>query len=135
MSVFMSGNLSGPTSSEITHGPSQSKIKTMAPIDNGGDGSSFSPTDLCAASLASCAATTIGLYAKRNNIPLNTIRFEIEKEMNPSPRRLGVLRMKLVIDSSANDTDFARLVEAGKTCPVRRSLHSDVVVEESYERA
>ena len=57
MAVVIQGRTTGPTSTELTHGPSASVIRTAAPKDNGGDGSAFSPTDLCAASLGACATT------------------------------------------------------------------------------
>jgi len=108
----------------------------MAPKDNGGDGSTFSPTDLCAASLASCVATTIGLFAKRNGIPLESIEFAVEKQMTTeTPRRIARLVARFRFQSPCGEADFVRLVNAGKGCPVRRSLHPDVIVEETYERA
>ncbi|HEX7615303.1 MAG TPA: OsmC family protein [Thermoanaerobaculia bacterium] len=136
MSVSITGRLSSPTGTELRHGPSGALLETTAPKDNGGDGSRFSPTDLCAASLAACAATTLSLYATRNGIPVTSVTFEIEKHMTPElPRRIAKLVARYRIASPCGDPDFQKLVAAGKTCPVRRSLHPDVVVEEVWERA
>lgn len=135
MSVRITGRLTSPTTTSLTH-ESSSSITTMAPKDNGGDGSTFSPTDLCAASFAACAATTIGLYAKRSGIPLEGIEFSVEKLMTSEPpRRIAKLVVRFRIHSACGDEEFRKLVNAGKTCPVRRSLHPDVAVDESYERA
>ncbi len=135
MSVRITGHLLSPTTTSLTH-ESSSTISTMAPKDNGGDGSTFSPTDLCAASFASCAATTIGLYASRCGIPLERIDFSVEKHMTSEPpRRLAKLVARFRIHTPCGEEDFAKLVNAGKTCPIRRSLHPDVAVEETYERA
>lgn len=130
----MTGRLTSPTSTRLTHGPSAATIETTAPKDNGGDGSRFSPTDLLAASLGSCAATTLSLFATRNGIPVDEVRFSVEKVMSASPRRVGTLVVKIAVASPCSDADFERLVAAGRSCPVRLSLHPDVVVEESYER-
>lgn len=136
MSVLITGKLASPTAIELDHGPSRARLLTQAPKDNGGDGSSFSPTDLCAASLGSCAATTLSLYATRAGIPLTDVTFSVEKHMTAEPpRRIAKLVLKLSIDSPCGDEDFGKLVNAAKTCPVRRSLHPDVVVDESYVRA
>jgi putative redox protein len=136
MSVKITGKLVSPTATNLTHGPSGAVIKTTAPADNGGDGSSFSPTDLCAASLASCAATTMSLYATRSGIPLEDVTFSVEKHMTAElPRRIARLVTAFRIKSTCSDADLQRLVNAGKTCPVKRSLSPDVVVEETYERA
>jgi putative redox protein len=135
MSVRITGRLTSPVTTTLTH-ESSTTISTMAPKDNGGDGSSFSPTDLCAASLGSCVASTIGLYASRRGLPLESIDFSVEKHMTAEPpRRIAKLVARFRIHSTCGDEDFKKLVNAGKTCPVRRSLHPNVVVEETYERA
>ncbi len=134
MSVRITGRLTSPTTTSLTH-ESSSSITTMAPKDNGGDGSTFSPTDLCAASFAACVATTISLFATRRGIPLDGIDFSVEKEMSAEPpRRIAKLVARFRIRSGCGEEDFSRLVNAGKTCPVRRSLHPDVAVDEGYER-
>jgi putative redox protein len=134
MSVRITGRLTSPVTTTLTH-ESSTTISTMAPKDNGGDGSAFSPTDLCAASFASCVASTIGLYASRCRLPLESIDFSVEKHMTAEPpRRIAKLVARFRIHSPCDDEDFRKLVNAGKTCPVRRSLHPDVVVEETYER-
>jgi uncharacterized OsmC-like protein len=136
MSVLVTGKLVTPTATDLDHGPSHVRLLTQAPKDNGGDGSSFSPTDLCAASLGACAATTLSLYAKRSGVPLTGVAFSVEKHMTAEPpRRIARLVLKLTIDSPCGDEDYGKLVNAAKTCPVRRSLHPDVVVEETYTRA
>lgn len=135
MSVRITGRLTSPVTTTLTH-ESSSTISTMAPVDNGGDGSTFSPTDLCAAALASCVASTIGLFASRKGIPLESIDFSVEKHMTAEPpRRIAKLVARFRIHSPCGDGDYRKLVNAGKACPVRRSLHPDVVVEETYERA
>ena len=131
----MSGRLTSPTSTELVHGPSGAVLETTAPKDNGGDGSRFSPTDLCTASAASCAATTVSLYATRNGIPLTSIGFEIEKHMTAEPpRRIARLVARFRVSSPCDDEDFQKLVKVGKACPVFRSLHPDVLIEDVWER-
>ena len=135
MGVKMSGRLVGATGIELKHEDSGSIIRTSPPADNGGDGSSFSPTDLAAASLGSCAATTLALFAQRNGIPLTGVTFDVEKLMHVSPRRLGRVVLRMRIDSPCSDEDFAKLVEAAKGCPVKRSLAPEVELDETYARA
>ena len=58
MPVSISGTYGGGLRTTLSHGPSGAELTTAAPRDNQGDGSSFSPTDLLTAALASCAVTT-----------------------------------------------------------------------------
>lgn len=135
MGVRITGRLTGLVETSLVH-ESGSGIRTMAPKDNGGDGSTFSPTDLLAASLGSCAATTLALFAQRSGIPLDSVSFDVEKVMTQEPpRRVGKLVVKLAIATPASAEDFQKLVNAAKTCPVRRSLSPDVEVEETFTRA
>jgi putative redox protein len=134
MAVAMHGYSVGPLGMEVVHGPSGAIVRTEPPVDNGGDGSRFSPTDLCAASLGVCASTILRLTAARLGIELRAVGFTLEKHMNASPRRLGRLVLAYTLDTDCPEADFARLEAAGRACPVRLSLGPDVVVEETYAR-
>jgi uncharacterized OsmC-like protein len=134
MAVAMHGYSVGPLGMEVVHGPSGAVVRTEPPVDNGGDGSRFSPTDLCAASLGVCASTILRLTAARLGIELRGVGFTLEKHMNASPRRLGRLVVTYTLETDCPEADFARLEAAGRACPVRLSLGPDVVVEESYVR-
>lgn len=132
----MRGRRVGPLGFELTHDPSGTVVRTMPPVDNGGDGSSFSPTDLCAASLGACASTIMSLYAQRNGIALDGVDFVVTKEMSASPpRRLGRLTVEYRLSTACSDAELARLEQAGRTCPVRLSLGPEVEVVERYVRA
>ena len=134
MIVRTAGKTTGPTTTRIEHLDSGSVIETMAPKDNGGEGLLFSPTDLCATSLGCCAATIMNMFAHRCGIPVQEIRYTVDKEMSANPRRIGRLTVRYEIVTDCDDTAFQKLITAGKTCPLRHSIHPDIVLEESYER-
>lgn len=133
MSVRLKGRSLSPTKTEIIHEPSGARLVTSAPLDNGGEGNAFSPTDLCAASLGACAATIMGMAAAKRGLSLET-SFEVEKEMNLAPRRLGRVTLNFTLRTDADEAGFAALVAAGKSCPVRLSLGEGVEVVERYAR-
>ncbi len=70
---------------ECEHLQSGTKIVTDAPVDNHGKGEAFSPTDLCATSLAACMMTTMGIYAETAGIDLTGTEIEITKKWLSSP--------------------------------------------------
>ena len=73
-----------------THGPSGTTLTTDAPVDNGGKGAVFSPTDLVATALGTCMATIMGLVAERNNLNIDGLQIQVIKEMTADPvRRIG----------------------------------------------
>ena len=120
------------------HRPSGATFGTDAPVDNGGKGESFSPTDLVATALGTCLMTIMGLVAKRQNIDLAGTRVHVVKEMVAQPaRRIGSLKVEIRIPNGARigPEDRKRLENGALTCPVHQSLHPDVAqpIEFIYE--
>jgi len=134
MSVIMKGRSTGPTTVELTHESGRTILAT-SPKDNGGDGSSFSPTDLCAVSLGACGTAIMMMFARDKAIPVEGIEFELTKEMAANPRRIAKIIVAFRIKTACSETDFKKLVAAGKACPVRQTLGNTVEVEEQYLRA
>ncbi len=111
-----------------THCASNTKLITDAPIDNGGKGTSFSPTDLCALSLGSCITTIMGLYAQNHGLDLRGLRVETEKVMGTAPRRIAEINITITMPKQDfSDKDKKALENTVKTCPVHHSLHPDIV--------
>ena len=119
---------------ELAHGPSGARLDTVPPKDNGGDGSSFSPTDLLGASLAACALATMALTAGREGLHWGDARAEVVKLMVGPPRRVGALPLRITMPKGTPAEQRSRLEEAARGCPVARSLHPDlrVTMEFSY---
>jgi putative redox protein len=113
------------------HGPSGQELATDAPVDNGGKGETFSPTDLVATGLATCVATILALAAQRVHVDLAGLRVHVIKEMVSAPvRRIGALRTTVTFPQGIQLTPDlrARLEQAAQTCPVKQSLHPDIQV-------
>jgi putative redox protein len=114
-----------------SHGPSGNTITTDAPVDNGGRGEAFSPTDLVAAALGTCIITVMALVAQRSGIDLTGTRIHVIKEMTSVPvRRIKTLAMTITLPRGVviSDADRKKLQNAAYACPVKQSLHPDVEI-------
>jgi len=121
---------------EAVHGPSGSRLVTDAPVDNGGKGEAFSPTDLTATGLGACLVTIMGIVAKRHGWDLSGTRVRVVKEMTSVPmRRIGALTATISVPAGrvTEVCDRVLLERAADTCPVRQSLHPDVRVTMVFE--
>lgn len=126
MSVNMSGRYLGQLKVELQHQPSGLCINTAAPVDNNGDGSSFSPTDLVAAALGACMLTIVAMVAEREGIDTSKLAFECEKHMQNSPRQIGAVPVKIHMPAGLSTEQKAKLERAALTCPVHRSLLAEI---------
>ena len=111
------------------HGPSRQTLTTDAPVDNGGKGAAFSPTDLVVTAMGTCMVTIMGLVAQRNNLNIDGLQIQVLKEMTADPvRRIGSLKTRLVFPRGKllAASDRAKLEAAAEACPVKQSLHPDV---------
>jgi uncharacterized OsmC-like protein len=128
MAVEITGKYVGNLKTEITHGPSGAVIHTAAPIDNNGDGSSFSPTDLVAAALGACMVTILAILATRHGWNLDGSHWRIEKHMNAEPRRIGRLPIEIHLPAGLGERERTTLERAALACPVHRSLDHDIEI-------
>jgi putative redox protein len=133
MAVAITGEYLGDQRVAMTHGPSGARLVTDAPLDNGGRGESFSPTDLAATALAACMMTIMALVAERDGIPLRGATVRVEKHMAANPRRIARLPVTFRMPPGLSAADRTKLENAARGCPVHRSLHPEVEVTVTFE--
>lgn len=129
MSVRIKAEYIGDDQVELMHMPSGNKIITDLPIDNGGKGRTFSPTDLVASALSSCILTIMAKIAQKENIDMKGTTIEIEKEMGTNPRKITKLTGKITFPKSIDKIQKEKLMSAVKSCPVTKSLHPEIEIE------
>ena len=122
MSVEITGRYCGNLKVDLLHEPSGTAWRTAAPMDNQGDGSSFSPTDMAAASLGACMLTLIAIVGERDGIDLAGLAFRLEKHMQTSPRRIARIPVRIEMPAGLDEKQRAKLEKAALTCPVHASL-------------
>ncbi len=135
MSVKTTAVYAGNLMCDLIHENSGSVIKTEAPLDNGGKGTLFSPTDLVGAALSSCILTIMGKVAERENLDLKGTKIEVTKEMVQVPvRKISKINLLVTFppDLELTSAQRTKLRSAANTCPVKARLHPDVEVNIQY---
>jgi putative redox protein len=124
--VKMTALYQGEKHCEATHLSSGVKIETDAPKDNQGRGESFSPTDLVATALGTCALTTIAIQLEKEGLDLSGAKMTVEKEMVSNPRRISSLKTIIELSASTPQSLRQRIYEIANNCPVKKSIHPDI---------
>jgi putative redox protein len=103
------------------------------PQDQGGDDTAPSPQEMLAASLASCTAVTMEMYAERKGWDLGYV--EVECSYTPAdrgcPTRFDIV---LRLPEDASDEQVERLKIIAAKCPIHRTLDGEVMFHERVER-
>jgi putative redox protein len=101
------------------------------PEELGGTDEGMTPGALLLASLGSCTAITIRMYANRKEIPLTHIKIELsicpEDEMDKST----TITRKIEFRGNLNDQQRERLMQIADKCPIHRLLTNPIKIETS----
>ena len=102
------------------------------PEDEGGEDAGPTPQELLAASLASCTAITIEMYADRKGWEIGDVSVDVtyEPAQRGSPTRFN---MVVNLPKELPEEQRERLMQIGAKCPVHRVLEGEVMFEESVE--
>ena len=123
----------GHLRTEAVHVRSGERITTDAPVDNKGRGEAFSPTDLLAASLATCMITTIAIMADAKELGPIGMKARVVKHMASDPRRVQRVEVHLHVKGKDLGERERTLIEnTARNCPVAKSLHPDLVQEMQF---
>ncbi len=134
--VTITGEYEGELHCTAVHGPSGKQLVTDAPKDNQGRGEAFSPTDLAATALATCMCTMLGILARKHNVDLRGLRYEVTKEMaKDPPRRIGRLVVQLWLPVRRDVFPDGLVEKTAESCPVHLSLHPSIEKVVTYHFA
>jgi putative redox protein len=110
----------------------QHHLTVDEPPDNGGDDEGPTPQELLAASLASCTAITMEMYAKRKGWDLGPV--EISCEYSPAERGCPTrFRLDFRFPENATEEQIERLRVIAAKCPVHRVLEGEVYFEDRVQ--
>jgi putative redox protein len=102
------------------------------PEENGGEDAGPSPQELLAASLASCTAITMEMYADRKGWAVG----DLEVNVNYEPAQRGSptkFEMEVRMPKELPEEQREKLMQIAAKCPVHRTLEGEVMFEEKVE--
>ncbi|MDR6781643.1 putative redox protein [Pedobacter africanus] len=101
------------------------------PEDIGGTDEGMSPAALLLASLGSCTAITIRMYADRKGFNLEHIKIELaickEEEMGKET----TIKRKITFTGALTDEEHGRLMLIADKCPIHKILSNPIKIETS----
>jgi len=137
--VVVSGTAEGFTQ-EIVAG--SHRFLSDEPATAGGTDTGPTPYDLLLASLGSCTSTTVAMYARRKQWPLQRVivrlrhsRLHAEDcaECEARDARLTVIERDIAFEGALDADQRARLLAIANRCPVHLTLSSQIDIRTSLE--
>lgn len=111
----------------------QHQLYADEPAERGGADSGPCPEELLAASLASCSAITMEMYATRKGWDVRDV--EVVCDYNPADRGHPTrFHLTLRFPDTLSEEQVDRLRVIAAKCPVHRILDGEVMFEEHVER-
>ena len=102
------------------------------PEESGGTDEGPNPQQLLAASLASCSAITMEMYANRKGWDIGDVSVDVvyEPAQRGSPTKF---RMTVELPKELPEDQREKLMQIVAKCPVHRTLEGEVMFEEKLE--
>jgi putative redox protein len=103
-------------------------------IQSGGEDAGPDPQELLAASLATCTAITMEMYAARKGWDIGHV--EVDVQYSPAERGCPTkFDLVLRVPENLPEEQLQRLRVIAAKCPVHRTLDGEVMFNERVERA
>jgi putative redox protein len=122
----------GTLKHEIEFARNDHHLVADEPEDTGGTDEGPSPQELLAASLASCSAITMEMYASRKGWDVGEVVVDVDYEpaQRGSPTKF---HMTVKLPKELPEEQQRRLMQIVAKCPVHRTLESEVMFDEKLE--
>ncbi len=117
------------TRSIFTNGDFEAIADAPSKINKGEE--CFSPAELLEASLASCVAITVRLFAQNHDIKLQKVTVEVK--IDDSNHDDIKAYKKIVLEGDLEEKDRIKLLNAAKTCKIGKILSKGISFVEENE--
>lgn len=108
---------------QVTIRNGEHEMQADEPKDLGGGDTGPTPDALLEASLASCTAITLRMYANRKNWSLSSIRVLVNLERKEGKT---LFTREIELQGELDLTQRNRLLEIAKACPVSKTLLGEI---------
>jgi putative redox protein len=110
----------------------QHEMLADEPKDHGGEDSAPNPQEMLAASLASCTAITMEMYAERKGWDIGEVVVDVDYEpaQRGSPTKF---EMVVKLPKELPEDQREKLMQIAAKCPVHRTLEGEVMFDERLE--
>jgi uncharacterized OsmC-like protein len=127
---------------EVTVGKHHFQVDEPAGI--GGTDSAPDPYDYLLASLGACTSMTVGLYARKKQIPLEGVTVSLSHarihaedcaDCETKEGMLDRIEVNVQLSGPLSEEQHAKLMEIAGKCPVHRTLKSEIDIRLNENRA
>lgn len=94
----------------------------------GGNNLGLNPTELLAASLASCTVITLRMYINRKEWDVSEINVKIDFERD-SERNVSLFTRKIEVIGEVDQTQRQRLETIANSCPIHKTLTHSIEIK------
>lgn len=132
----------------VTSGPATGFAQTVEigphrlladePLEQGGTDTGPTPYDLLAAALGTCKSMTLGVYARRKGMPLESVTVHVRHSKvyaddcascDSKDARIDRLDCAITLTGTLSDEQRADLLRIADRCPVHRTLTSKIDIQ------
>lgn len=99
------------------------------PLDAGGGNAGPAPEQLLLASLGTCTAVTLTMYAQRKQWPLAGVRVELEFNPAGKPAAGTDIRRRVELLGELDAAQRERLLQVANACPIHKVLTGEIRVD------
>jgi putative redox protein len=110
------------------------QVPVDQPVQDGGDDTAPTPTELFVASLAACVAFYARRYLERHILPTGGLGVDVDYQMATRPTRVGNIAIRLRLPDGVPEEKLAALVAVASHCTVHNSLDNPPTVRIDVDR-